>query len=224
MRRSWLRSLMVHLARMRYSKGFGVQSPSAFAFIRDVVFEELPYYAYRPLSRFVDPWLDVKACQLLFRIVNFASPSSVVDVFPASPAPICYMSSVSRRIRPFVLTAPGWQDDGAFAGVGRQGFDFNVVTDDIVRGLADVCESGSVVVHINRTDDVGLLDELLSVLVTCCGNVGIVVVDGINRQPVKDIWRKACDGKAVSSAFDLYDAGILMFDPNYGKHYYKLNY
>ena len=224
MGRCWLRSLMVHLVRMRYSKGFGVQSPSAYAFIRDVVFEELPYYAYRPLSRFVDPVLDEKACQLLFRIVNFASPSSVVDVFPASPAPICYMSSVSRRIRPFVLTAPGWQDDGAFAGVGRQGFDFNVVTDDIVRGLADVCESGSVVVHINRTDEVGLLDELLSVLVTCCGNVGIVVVDGINRQPVKDIWRKACDGKAVSSAFDLYDTGILMFDPNYGKHYYKLNY
>ena len=224
MGRCWLRSLMVHLVRMRYSKGFGVQSPSAYAFIRDVVFEELSYYAYRPLSRFVDPVLDEKACQLLFRIVNFASPSSVVDVFPASPAPICYMSSVSSSTRPFVMAAPDWRDDGAFAGVRRQGYGFTVVTDGIVHELRKVCASGNAVVHINRTNDVQMLDEVLSSLVSCNGNDGIVVVDGINKREAKAIWRKACCAAAVSSAFDLYDIGILMLDPNYGKHYYKLNY
>ena len=34
------------LCRCKYCRGFGVQSPSAYSFIRYVINEHYPYYAY----------------------------------------------------------------------------------------------------------------------------------------------------------------------------------
>lgn len=43
--------LWVWLRRIRHCRGFGVQSPSAYAFIRYVVNEHYPYYAYAELRK-----------------------------------------------------------------------------------------------------------------------------------------------------------------------------
>ena len=37
--------------RMRHKRGFGVQSPTAFFFVTQVLKEKLPYYAYGQIDR-----------------------------------------------------------------------------------------------------------------------------------------------------------------------------
>ena len=64
------------LRRCGYCRGFGVQSPSAYAFIRYVINEHYPYYAYQELKeRLVH--LDRrqhKLGRLLLRLANFWQP------------------------------------------------------------------------------------------------------------------------------------------------------
>lgn len=210
--------------RLKYSKGFGIQSPSAYAFFRDVVFEQLSYYAYSRLSCFDDPRLDEETCRLLFRIVNYVSPSLVVDVFPRSAAPAGYMSAVSSRIRSVVLSPSADCDRESFAMAERMGFKFDVRQTCDAASIRQMCADNDCVVHVNRTDDAAALGDVVGALLSSMRGPSIMIMDGINKSSVKDVWRKACGARSVSSAFDLFDEGILMFDANFSKHYYKLNY
>lgn len=61
-------------------RGFGVQSPTDYSFIRDVIKERLPYYAYEDM-RTLYPSIPRKKemlCQLLFRIANYAQAETIV--------------------------------------------------------------------------------------------------------------------------------------------------
>lgn len=224
MNRCMFRRLLVHLARLRYSRGFGIQSPTAYAFFRDVVFEKLPYYAYEPLSRLSDPRLGEGECRLLFRIVNYASPAVAIDVFPSSMTPVSYMAAVSSRIKAVALTA-GHLPAGSMTDVAAGGeLGFCIDDGNVAERLSALCAGERVVAHINRIDDTGLMAEAVTAIVRHFGPGSIVLVEGINSRKVKDIWRNACRVVEGGVAFDLYDMGILISEPGMESHYYKLNY
>ena len=64
----------VWLSRINHCRGFGVQSPSAYAFIRYVVNEHYPYYAYEDLRKqHADvSGVRLKLCRLYLRLANYA--------------------------------------------------------------------------------------------------------------------------------------------------------
>lgn len=72
---------VVWLSRMSHSRGFGVQSPSAYRFIRYVLCEHYPYYAYGELRRTHHslPWLTRKRMELYFRLANFRQADTWID-------------------------------------------------------------------------------------------------------------------------------------------------
>ena len=76
-----LRRYIVWLRRMSHSRGFGVQSPSAYRFIRYVLCEHYPYYAYDELRRKHPslPWLTRKRMELYLRLANFRQASIWID-------------------------------------------------------------------------------------------------------------------------------------------------
>ncbi len=76
-----LRSIFLWLRRCGYSRGFGVQSPSVYSFIRYVINEHYPYYAYDDLkAKFsqVDP-LSRKLSELYFRVANYSQAKTWLD-------------------------------------------------------------------------------------------------------------------------------------------------
>ena len=79
-----VRKPWIWVSRFRNRKGYGVHSPFAYSFIRGVVLETTPYYAYSELAR-LHPWwvrwgrmYPLSCRQLLFRLANFAEPKTVV--------------------------------------------------------------------------------------------------------------------------------------------------
>ena len=71
------------LLRFRHRKGYGIHSPFAFSFVRDVVYETTPFYAYTPLHRLrarASSPLREKDDRLLFRLANFSEARRIVVV------------------------------------------------------------------------------------------------------------------------------------------------
>ena len=72
----------IFIRRLGRCKGFGIQSPSDFAFVNEVVYERSPYYAYEPLrERYPDTrWWEHKLLRLLLRVSNYAQPSHIKTI------------------------------------------------------------------------------------------------------------------------------------------------
>ena len=63
---------LVWLSRIHHCRGFGIQSPTDYAFVRYVVNEHWPYYAYDQLT--ADSWLNKKLGRLYLRLANWRQP------------------------------------------------------------------------------------------------------------------------------------------------------
>ena len=68
----FIRRWLVWLSRIHRVWGFGIQSPTDYAFVRYVVNEHWPYYAYEELTD--KDWLTEKLGRLYFRLANWRQP------------------------------------------------------------------------------------------------------------------------------------------------------
>ena len=66
----------VWLKRIAHCRGFGIQSPTDYWFVRYVINEHWPYYLYETLET-DDDWLKQKLGQLYFRIANWRQPKTI---------------------------------------------------------------------------------------------------------------------------------------------------
>lgn len=73
-----MRYVCVGVRRFSRCLGFGIQSPTDYSFVRDVINEHRPYYAYEWLGR-DDSWEYRRLGLLYFRIANWHQPSTLFD-------------------------------------------------------------------------------------------------------------------------------------------------
>ena len=67
-----LKRWLVWLSRIHHCMGFGIQSPTDYSFVRNVVNEHWPYYAYENLTD--ADWKQQKIGRLYFRLANWCQP------------------------------------------------------------------------------------------------------------------------------------------------------
>lgn len=90
-----------YLLRIPSSYGFGVQSPSAFFFIKYVINEKLPYYSYFDLANQVNGLSDrtINLFQLYFRLTNYLQPFTWIDFVQNSEIQLSeYIKSACHRV------------------------------------------------------------------------------------------------------------------------------
>ena len=73
-----VKSFLVWLRRIGHCRGFGIQSPADYWFVRYVINEHWPYYRYAELGR-DDDWLTSKLGRLYFRLANWRQPTTVMS-------------------------------------------------------------------------------------------------------------------------------------------------
>lgn len=109
-----LKSWFVWLSRIHHCRGFGIQSPTDYAFVRYVVNEHWPYYAYDELHE--ADWLREKLGRLYLRLANWRQPSVILsdDYHPWFHAGchksdiIHFTSSISHQIELARITIDQW--------------------------------------------------------------------------------------------------------------------
>lgn len=74
-----IKQAWIWLRRIGNCRGFGIQSPSDYRFVRYVINEHWPYYAYETLGK-NDDWTRRKLGKLYFRIANYLHPRQIIDM------------------------------------------------------------------------------------------------------------------------------------------------
>lgn len=195
---SQIRSLLVWLRRSRHSRGFGVQSPWAYRFIRYVVNEHYPYYAYDDLSRLYEgyPKQIQKLCRLYFRIANFWQAEQALDYSAASETDInrLYGTFMKRGCNKLEVVP-----------VRRAG-DFSSV-------------------RLMRLSVEGDYRQVFEKAVSLANASTMIIVEQIKRdKESRTFWKSIVDDPRCISTFDLYYCGIIFFDKKRYKENYVVNF
>lgn len=195
---SQIGSLLVWLRRSRHSRGFGVQSPWAYRFIRYVVNEHYPYYAYDDLSRLYEgyPKQIQKLCRLYFRIANFWQAEQALDYSAASE------NDVIRLYGTFMKR-----------GCNK----LEVVP---VRHAADFSS-----VRLMRLSVEGDYRQVFEKAVSLANASTMIIVEQIKRdRESRTFWKSIVDDPRCITTFDLYYCGIIFFDKKRYKENYVVNF
>lgn len=197
-----LLNLFVWLRRCGYSRGFGVQSPWAYRFIRYVINEHYLYYEYGRLAKEikgVDP-LVRKLCRLYFRISNYCLSDIFLDYEPETGAYAEYVKAGHKQTQVFTV-----KNDDAVATLQR-------LKDDITIGLVRMAISGDYRSFANA-----VLDAV--------SENSVIVVEGINaNKDAKRFWKDIQNDSRSGVTFDLYYCGIVTFDHQLYKQHYIVNF
>lgn len=184
------------LRRIKYCRGFGVQSPSAYRFIRYVINEHYPYYAYDELRKEL-PRLDSltrKRMELYFRVANFRQASLWLD--------FCERNDV-------IATYVG---RGCHATQVRRITDLQQITaDDRIEVLRICPTAGS--------------EAVLEAALQQADDHTLFIIEDIGyNDTAKRMWQKLLESDITSVSYDLYYLGIAFFDRKRYKANYVVNF
>ena len=195
---SQIGSLLVWLRRSRHSRGFGVQSPWAYRFIRYVVNEHYPYYAYDDLSRLYEgyPKQIQKLCRLYFRIANFWQAEQALDYSAASETDVIRLYGTFMK-----------------GGCNK----LEVVP---IRHTADFSS-----VRLMRLSVEGNYRQVFEKAVSLANASTMIIVEQIKRdKESRTFWKSIVDDPRCITTFDLYYCGIIFFDKKRYKENYVVNF
>ena len=199
----FIRRFIVWLRRARYSRGFGVQSPWAYRFIRYVVNEHYPYYKYEQLDKQVNG-IDRrtrKLCKLYFRLANYQQPHVFVDCYPAPSCYKTYVTAGCQKAQYYKVTKETTEEKilQIFSNVGEY---------SIVRVL---------LIENYRL----LVDKALDHLSSTC----VLVIENIKRdKEAKAYWAELVSDTRTGISFDLYYCGVLFLNRDMVKQSYVVNF
>lgn len=204
-----LRRLYVWLCRMGHCRGFGVQSPWAYSFVRYVINEHFPYYKYAVLRKRL-PALGVverKVCELYFRLSNFARLRTVF---------LC--SSSDRDVWRAAVTT--------YIKAGRRQCEVmqcgGIELTDVLHKVRDAGKR-PVAVVIDASSGVG--EDIGKLLGLMASGDYILVEDLRLRREAAEMWNRLYDNiERGALFFDMYYCGLMYIDPERYKAHYKINF
>lgn len=117
----WYR-LFVFLKRIRHCAGFGVQSPTDYAFVREVIYERWPYAQYAELeAHYGDTGsFMLKLSQLLLRVSNYAQASRIGVIGNLPPVMEAHLKAGCRKSE--IMTVKGQKSKDKGRGEGTLDF------------------------------------------------------------------------------------------------------
>ena len=117
------------LKRIRHCAGFGVQSPTDYAFVREVIYERWPYAQYAELEAHYGDTSSfmLKLSQLLLRVSNYAQASQIGVIGNLPPVMEAHLKAGCRKSE--IMTVKGQKSKDKGRGEGT--LDFNPSSLDI---------------------------------------------------------------------------------------------
>ncbi len=199
----FIKRFIVWLRRVRYSRGFGVQSPWAYRFIRYVVNEHYPYYKYKHLAEQVYG-IDKttrKLCKFYFRLANYQQVHTFVDCYPTSSCYKIYVDAGCQKTNYYRITEATSEEEmiRLFSNIGE----YSMLRVPLVANYRTVVDKA--------------LDHLPS--------SSVLIIENFKRdKEAQKYWSELISDSRTGVSFDLYYCGVLFLNNDMVKQSYIVNF
>lgn len=193
-----IREVIARIRRAGSSRGFGIQSPSDYSFVCNIVNCRYPYYAYSDLRQVITgiSGRERKKAELLFRIANFLQPDTTINLGMEQWYET-YISKACQKTRIYNSNETGSHNGGRLAT-------------DVSRCL--------MLISCKLPYDEQIYGRYMT-------DGTILIADGINTDnKARQQWEAIAKSSHSTLVFDLYDIGIVIADTKRSKTTYKINY
>ena len=220
-----LRRLYNWIRRFPHRCGYGVHSPSDFYLITFVIYESLPYYKYKTLKAFRPllyqyPHHREKVDRFFLRFANYLQLPSLLEVGTGSGLSACYLSAGNEKMR-CVTINPSLPEDvlAVLSSIhsieNKRGDELELLAQYLDKNKLDL-------VHIGYTPLYKEIWEMIlpHVEAYTCVLVSHPYADSMKKQ----WWKSVIADSRVTVFFDLYDVGILFFNPKRCKEHCIVNF
>lgn len=194
--RYWFKRSMVFVRRFTHSRGFGIQSPSAYRFDREVINAHYPYDAYADLKKAFSQQdrLTQKLARLYFRIAH------------------------ATQARQWALCT---HRNDVYRAYVQAGCHTSILVDGDEVGEMDKVAASDVLVTAMEDERWPMCEAFVS----RAHERSILIVEGIyTSKRAKVRWKELINDARTGVAFDLYDCGIVFFDHTKSKQVYIINF
>ena len=199
-----LKHLGIRLKRIRYRKGYGVHSPFAFRLITEIIFESYPYYGYAEIQKTPallgreNINLSTKVLKLIFRLVNWRQPSSILEIGATSNLKIAVTQAKKNA---------------------------QLVYSETIISALNTKHLPSDLVFINHNKTSETLKESKEKIFQLIHSGSLLVISGIGySNEMKELWKSIQQDERAGITFDLYEVGLVFFDLEKNKQDYTVNF
>lgn len=203
--------------RQRHNRGYGIQSPSTFFFITQVLKERLPYYSYPILNAIAEQEKSIskKHARELFRITNHYRPESIIAA--GSPVAACAMTMARPAATKFSI---GNAEPSAEVAEVLEAYGCTIKRGDTGALLEEsLTELGRTsMLYIGYGDNYA---ELFDIALKHVNERSIIVIEGIHRdKAIKRWWQEVVNNPTTILTHDFYSYGIVLFNSERRKQHY----
>jgi len=239
-RRMIYNRILIWLLRFRQRKGYGVHSPFAFNLITGVIYEKSPYYDYQYLRGIIrkerknSPTLwnryleNRRICELLFRLVNYAQPYTILEIGTFAGASSVYLSCARKKARFITLDvkSPANQLATSLFKHHRSKIDYRIgeVPVLVSETLSEFDTLDFLLLHAGDYPLSTVQNMFENCLSKSCSHSVFVIQDIYSSSAVKKWWKELLDDERLGITFDLYDIGVIFFDKKKIKQHYIVNF
>ena len=189
----YIKRFFIWLARCRYSRGFGIQSPNDYYFVMNVINEHAPFYAYSDLKQCFPHVYRRKRrmAELLLRLANWLQPEKVALLSNVDPIYVEYIKAGCNK----AIVSANWKsNETKMFVIDRDAVNRSVAIDSAYPSIDSILSTDETVIVI--TD-----------------------IYGTN----KSLWNEFLERGTSIIIFDLYHIGIILCKKNRYKIKYNLN-
>ena len=200
--------------RKRHNRGFGIQSPSSFFFITQVLKERRAYYAYNRLDKAID--ISRRHAREMFRITNYLQPVNCISVGASDAACAMLLAKPSVQHYAFLNKA----ELNAEAGTLLSTEECHII-DSIEQFGTVIKELGTIgMLYIDATD---ITMPLVREALPHTDAKSVIAIAGIHRnRRTREWWQQLVNDSATVVTYDMYSYGLLFFDKERRKQHYTL--
>ena len=217
-----LKRYLTAWSRHHRSGGFGIHSPFAYQFVRNVWRQRLPYYAYGELHQLIGTIEDnttrrqrreidlisEREARLLFRVTNFFNPQRLLQVGAATGVESVTMLEVNSQSRLY-LYDPQLEQKPLAVRVLQSQLDRVACYDDLHAAIDEARHAADVpmLALINVPVEEAVLSRLLDA--RC-----VLVLRNINHnEAMLHLFDACCDGMTMGQTYTNNKIAILNPDP-----------
>ncbi len=223
--------------RYNRSKGYGVHSPFAYNFIRNVLREKYPYYAYSELKEQrkrakvlsakksgQQRLISYSSAKMLFRIACHFCPDLILQISTTHGVASSALLKATNSAKIILFPGENNHDDVVYHEITQQYTDHILpkqsLSEAIKCYLSEQKKFGLILInHLEPKE----LNDTLQVALQALQEEGLVIIRNLSTSPIaRQLWKTCCAEKPWGMSFTNYQTGIIVGYKHLPKQHFNL--